>query len=102
MSACEHTAALTVSDGVLGVPPRTQGCEECLANGSSWLHLRRCVTCGRVGCCDDSPATHARLHAEQESHPVMQSFEPAEDWVYCFVHQGGFTPHEGVPSPSHP
>jgi hypothetical protein len=58
---------------------------ECLATGGEWLHLRLCLTCGHVGCCDDSPNHHATRHFEETGHPVIKSFEPGEDWAWCFV-----------------
>lgn len=64
--------------------PRTYGCEECLASGSEWVHLRRCLSCGHVGCCDSSPNKHATKHFRHTHHPVIQSFEPGEDWLWCF------------------
>ncbi|MCP3136652.1 UBP-type zinc finger domain-containing protein [Pyxidicoccus xibeiensis] len=64
--------------------PRAVGCEECLSSGSSWVHLRRCLSCGHIGCCDSSPNTHATKHFHRTHHPVIQSFEPGEDWVWCF------------------
>jgi hypothetical protein len=68
------------------VVPRTpQGCEECLRTGSAWVHLRLCLTCGHVGCCDSSPGKHARLHAHAAGHPIVQSFQPGEDWRWCYV-----------------
>jgi uncharacterized UBP type Zn finger protein len=68
------------------VVPRTpQGCEECLRIGSPWVHLRLCLTCGHVGCCDSSPNRHARRHAHAIGHPIVQSFEPGEDWRWCYV-----------------
>jgi uncharacterized UBP type Zn finger protein len=68
------------------VVPRTpQGCEECLLVGSPWVHLRLCLTCGHVGCCDSSPNRHARRHAHAVGHPIVQSFEPDEDWRWCYV-----------------
>ena len=67
------------------VAPRTpQGCEECLRIGSRWVHLRLCLTCGRVGCCDSSPGRHARRHAYSVGHAIVQSFQPGEDWRWCF------------------
>ena len=60
------------------------GCEECLATDSRWMHLRLCLTCGHVGCCDQSPNRHARAHAETVGHPAIKSFEPDEEWGYCF------------------
>jgi hypothetical protein len=70
------------------VVPRTpQGCEECLLTGSSWVHLRTCLTCGHVGCCDSSPNRHARAHAFHIGHPIVASAEPGEDWRWCYFHQ---------------
>ena len=68
------------------VQPRTpDGCEECLRSGSWWVHLRLCLSCGHVGCCDDSPNKHASRHYGESHDPIMQSFEPGEDWGWCFV-----------------
>jgi ubiquitin-hydrolase Zn-finger-containing protein len=68
------------------VVPRTpEGCQECLQIGSGWVHLRLCLTCGHVGCCDSSPNRHARRHAIVVQHPIVQSFEPGEDWRWCYV-----------------
>ena len=67
------------------VTPSGCGCEECLAQGSSWVHLRLCMTCGHVGCCDDSPNRHATQHFHRTKHPVIKSFEPREDWAWCYV-----------------
>jgi len=67
------------------IPPRSSGCEECLALGTSWVHLRTCLTCGHVGCCDNSVGRHATRHFQETQHPVMRSFEPDEDWGYCYV-----------------
>jgi uncharacterized UBP type Zn finger protein len=60
------------------------GCEECLAIGAEWVHLRLCLECGHVGCCDDSPNKHATKHYRATSHPVIRSFEPGERWRYCY------------------
>jgi uncharacterized UBP type Zn finger protein len=67
------------------VTPHAEGCEDCLKIGSAWLHLRLCLTCGHVGCCDSSPNRHARKHFHHSGHPIIQSFEPGEDWRWCFV-----------------
>jgi uncharacterized UBP type Zn finger protein len=67
------------------VVPSSYGCEECLRIGSSWVHLRLCLTCGHVGCCDSSPNRHARKHFQAEGHPIVRSFEPGEDWRWCFI-----------------
>jgi phosphoenolpyruvate-protein kinase (PTS system EI component) len=81
---CEHSAK------VQPVPPRTPtGCEECLAAGTSWVHLRLCLTCGHVGCCDDSPGRHATRHAQATSHPVIASYELGERWAWCYADQVG-------------
>jgi uncharacterized UBP type Zn finger protein len=70
------------------VAPRTpEGCEECLASGDQWVHLRICRECGHVGCCDSSKNKHATKHFHQTHHPIMQSFQPDEDWGWCYVDQ---------------
>ena len=76
---CEHIIE------VKPVSPRTLGCEECLKTGSPWVHLRLCLTCGHVGCCDSSPGRHATKHFHKEGHPVVASFEPGERWAWCYV-----------------
>ena len=67
------------------VTPSAAGCEECLRIGSPWVHLRLCLTCGHVGCCDSSPNRHARKHHYASGHPIVRSFEPGEDWRWCYV-----------------
>lgn len=70
------------------VEPRTPGeCEDCVAEGTTWVHLRMCETCGHVGCCDSSPRTHATAHFHDTAHPVMRSAEEGESWRWCFVHE---------------
>ena len=76
---CEHLTELKP------VAARAQGCEECLKIGSSWVHLRLCLTCGHVGCCDSSPNRHATKHFKQVGHPVIASYEPGERWAWCYV-----------------
>jgi len=66
-------------------PDSTQGCPDCLTAGSRWVHLRECLECGHVGCCDSSPKRHATAHFQSTSHPVMRSFESGESWRWCFV-----------------
>lgn len=67
-------------------PQATDGCQGCLAEGrSDWVHLRKCLTCGYIGCCDSSPRQHATRHFEETGHPVMQSFQPGERWRWCFI-----------------
>jgi len=73
-------------DQINDVEPRTpEGCEECLRAGGHWVHLRLCLTCGHVGCCDSSPMRHGRAHASETGHPIVQSFEPGESWRWCFI-----------------
>jgi len=77
---CKHL------DQVRSVKPRTpKGCEECLKAKMQWIHLRLCLTCGHVGCCDSSPGKHATQHFHQTQHPIMRSFDPGEDWGWCYV-----------------
>lgn len=79
-SQCSHL------DQVRDVPPRTpDGCEECLASGTRWVHLRLCLTCGHVGCCDNSVGRHATRHHHDTSHALIRSFEPGENWGWCYV-----------------
>ncbi|MYS21972.1 ubiquitin-hydrolase Zn-finger-containing protein [Streptomyces sp. DvalAA-14] len=66
------------------VPPSGAGCADCDAAGGWWLHLRRCAQCGHVGCCDSSPAQHASAHAASAGHPIVQSYEPGEDWFWNY------------------
>ena len=69
------------------VPPSGTGCAECEAAGGWWVHLRRCAQCGHVGCCDTSPMQHATKHFQASGHPIVQSFEPGEDWFWDYVAQ---------------
>ncbi len=79
-SGCVHLQALR------DVRARTpKGCEECLRMGSDWVHLRLCLICGHVGCCDNSPNKHATKHYHQTQDPLILSFEPNEDWGWCYV-----------------
>ena len=71
-------------------PSSTQGCSDCLAIGARWMHLRLCLSCGHVGCCDSSPNRHASRHAAEQGHPIVLSFEPGEDWCWCFVDENAF------------
>ncbi len=80
MEQCTHL------DRVLDVKPlTTAGCAECLAMGARWVHLRLCLECGHVGCCDSSPNTHATKHFRATTHPIVRSFEPGEDWGWCYA-----------------
>lgn len=69
----------------LNIQPRTpEGCEECLQMGDRWVHLRLCLTCGHVGCCNNSKNKHASKHFEETGHPIIRSFEPGETWMWCY------------------
>ena len=84
------TKSVTVDPHVAAireVTPSADGCEECLRLGTLWVHLRLCLTCGHVGCCDSSPMRHARAHAGTIGHPVVQSMEPGEKWRWCYIHE---------------
>ena len=70
--------------GIRAVRPSAQGCEDCLKVGGAWVHLRLCMTCGHVGCCDSSPNRHATKHHHATKHPVVRSLEPGEDWGWCY------------------
>ena len=93
MAQCSHL------DAIADVVPSDDGCHECLAPGGQWVHLRMCVTCGHVGCCGDSPAQHATDHHHATDHPLVRSFEPGEEWFWCFEDQIKFEV-DGPPSPS--
>jgi uncharacterized UBP type Zn finger protein len=80
MTSCTHLDHVRVTQ----LPESVAGCEECLATGGQWLHLRICLECGKVGCCDDSPNRHASAHAHSSGHPLIRSLEPGEAWS-CFV-----------------
>ncbi len=77
-------------DTVGDIRPSGTGCEECLRSGSAWLHLRLCMSCGHIGCCDQSPNRHATAHHHSTGHPLIQSYEPGEDWWWCYVDELGF------------
>ncbi len=74
-------------DQIREVTPSAEGCEDCLKIGGRWVHLRLCLTCGHVGCCDSSPHRHARAHYHSSQHPIIQSIEPGENWRWCYVHE---------------
>lgn len=76
---CEHVSEIRE------VSPSADGCEECLKTGDTWVHLRLCATCGHVGCCDNSKNRHATKHFRATGHPLCKSFEPNEDWGWCYV-----------------
>ncbi|MFL5312857.1 MAG: UBP-type zinc finger domain-containing protein [Myxococcales bacterium] len=76
--ACQHVKHLKP------VEPRAEGCEECLKMGDAWVHLRLCMSCGHVGCCDSSKNKHATKHFHGTKHPVIRSLEAGEEWGYCY------------------
>ena len=79
MQACTHL------DQITDAKPSADGCEECLQTGDTWVHLRECLVCGHVGCCDSSKNKHATKHFHATEHPIVQSFQPGEDWIWCYV-----------------
>ena len=81
MAACTHLDTIELTE----LPASVDGCEECLASGGKWCHLRICLSCGHVGCCDSSPGRHATAHGESSGHPIIRSLQPGEDWSWCFV-----------------
>ena len=76
---CMHTGQIN------DVQPSAEGCEDCLRMGDTWMHLRECLICGHVGCCDQSPNRHATRHFHATGHPIIRSFEPGEDWRWCYI-----------------
>jgi len=89
-------------DTVQEVTPSSEGCEDCLRGGGRWVHLRMCMTCGHVGCCDSSPARHASAHWNSEHHPLIRSYEPGENWWWCYPDELLFSVPGAAPAPSHP
>jgi uncharacterized UBP type Zn finger protein len=83
---CSHLD--TIDQSV--TPSSTTGCSECLRTGGTWVHLRECMQCGEVGCCDNSPNRHATKHSHGTGHPIIRSIEPGEDWYYCYVDDFAF------------
>jgi uncharacterized UBP type Zn finger protein len=83
---CAHLDQIEVTE----LPAEIAGCEDCLAIGARWVHLRMCMTCGKIGCCDSSPNRHARAHPASAEPPIVRSAEKGEDWSYCFVDDVAF------------
>jgi uncharacterized UBP type Zn finger protein len=79
VAECEHL------DQINEVSPSSSGCEECLALGDTWVHLRMCLTCGHVGCCNTSKNKHATKHFKSSNHPLVESAQPDEDWRWCYI-----------------
>ena len=84
---CSHLEQIAVTT----LPATIDGCEECLKVGSGWVHLRMCMSCGKIGCCDSSPNRHASRHAREAVHPIARSAEPREDWSWCYVDEVAFS-----------
>jgi hypothetical protein len=82
---CTHLDHVQITE----LPEAVDGCEDCLASGGEWVHLRICLECGRVGCCDSSPGRHASGHARASAHPIVRSLEPGEEWSWCFEDEVG-------------
>jgi uncharacterized UBP type Zn finger protein len=88
MPTCSHLDATATDPGPATTDPADgRGCVECLASGGFWVHLRRCLACGHIGCCDSSPSRHAAAHFRETGHPVIASFQPGETWRWCFEDQ---------------
>ena len=85
MATCTHLDTVRITQ----LPESVEGCTDCLATGGRWLHLRICLGCGHVGCCDSSPNQHASKHFEESGHPLIRSLEPGEEWSFCFVDDAG-------------
>jgi uncharacterized UBP type Zn finger protein len=96
MAVCSHLDTIEVTT----LPDPIAGCEECLQMGSRWVHLRMCMTCGQIGCCDSSPNRHASRHAASVGHPIARSAEPGEEWSWCYVDEVAFVVAPGGEAPS--
>jgi uncharacterized UBP type Zn finger protein len=80
-------------DQIRDVKPKTpDGCEECLELGDTWVHLRMCLICGHIGCCDNSRNRHATKHFHTTNHPIIQSYERGEDWIWCYIDEVAMEP----------
>ena len=71
-------------------PPARRVCTECVQLATPWVHLRQCLTCGKIGCCDNSPNRHATAHFHEEGHPLIRSAQPGEDWSWCYLDEKAF------------
>jgi Zn-finger in ubiquitin-hydrolases and other protein len=96
-SACAHIGAITSVKHA-----KKHVCDECVKIGGTWVHLRTCQECGGTHCCDNSPNRHATAHFRSSEHPLIRSFEPGEDWWWCYVDDLFFEIEGAAPSPSHP
>jgi len=82
----------THADQIREVTPSADGCEDCLKTGDRWVHLRICMYCGHVGCCDNSKNKHATKHFQATDHPIIKSFEEGEDWLWCYADKAFMLP----------
>lgn len=81
MAECTHLDHVKLTE----LPDSVDGCEDCLKEGTQWVHLRICLECGHVGCCDNSPEKHATRHNAGSQHPIIRSIQPGEEWSWCFI-----------------
>jgi uncharacterized UBP type Zn finger protein len=86
MAQCTHLDQVEITE----LPASVDGCEDCLRIGTEWCHLRICLSCGHVGCCDNSPERHATKHADESGDPLIRSLQPGEDWTWCYVDEVAF------------
>ena len=96
IGTCAHLSAITTIK-----QPQQRVCDECVKIGAQWVHLRTCQECGATLCCDNSPNRHATAHFNSSAHPIIQSYEPGEDWWYCYLDDLAFLV-DGAPSFAHP
>ena len=85
-SPCSHLDSIQVTE----LPEPLLGCAECLKTGGRWVHLRMCTSCGKIGCCDNSPNRHATAHFHESGHALIRSAEPEEDWFWCYIDEAAF------------
>jgi len=85
-AVCSHIDSVKVTE----LPDEIAGCTDCLAIGGTWVHLRMCLSCGHIACCDSSPNRHATAHAGSSGHPFIRSAEPGEDWSWCYLDEVAF------------
>ena len=85
MADCTHLDSVAITE----LPQSIEGCSDCLESGGEWCHLRICLSCGHVGCCDSSPNRHATAHASSSGHPLIRSVQPGESWAWCYVDEMG-------------
>jgi uncharacterized UBP type Zn finger protein len=83
---CSHLDQIRVTE----LPDDIPGCEECLKTGDQWVHLRECMVCGKIGCCDNSPNPHTTAHFKETGHPLIRSAQPGEDWSWCYIDEAMF------------